>query len=327
MIVEDEAVIRMELEQLISSMNLNVACCCSQGREAIKKTAETDPDLILMDIVIPGDCDGIEAAKTIKNKYDKPVVFLTAYSDDMFLSRANEMEYYGYIIKPVNEKRLKAVIELAFKKYETENKYKSLLEERNTLINEIHHRVKNNFNLILNLIEMEFSNSEDEKILNSCDKLTKRIMTLSKIHENLYQSKNTNHINISYYLRNLAYEIIFSYNMAENISIEYKGENLVLNINYALPCALIANEIITNAAKHAFKKDEQGTVTITAHDSGQSFMLSIADNGKGVPEKQLKNKKELSGGLIKSLVKQLNGDIEVINDNGLKYTLMFPIAH
>lgn len=113
LVVDDEATITTQLEERLEHMGYEVVGSAASGAEALEKARELLPDLILMDIVMPGRLDGIEAARIIKNEWDIPVVFLTAYGDDKFIQRAKEAEPYGYIIKPYQEGGLRASIEIA----------------------------------------------------------------------------------------------------------------------------------------------------------------------------------------------------------------------
>ena len=113
LIVDDEAAITTQLEERLAVMGYEVVGTASTGEEAVDLAREHAPDIILMDIVMPGELDGIEAARLIRREMDIPVVFLTAYGDDRFIERAKDVGPYGYIIKPYQENALKAAIEIA----------------------------------------------------------------------------------------------------------------------------------------------------------------------------------------------------------------------
>lgn len=120
LVVEDEAVVAMELEQRLQSMGYRVAGPFSAGEEAIAHARETPPELVLMDIRLAGEVDGIEAAETIRTETGRPVVFLTAYSDDETLRRATGASPFGYVVKPFEERDLYAAIEVALAKHDLE---------------------------------------------------------------------------------------------------------------------------------------------------------------------------------------------------------------
>jgi len=129
MIVEDEAVIALRLQQRLTEMGYDVAGIVYSGEEAVEKARSLTPGLILMDIMIPGKLDGIAAAEIIKAELDIPVVFLTAFSEDKIIERARKVVPYGYILKPFHDREIKAAIEVALYKKETERALKKS-EER-----------------------------------------------------------------------------------------------------------------------------------------------------------------------------------------------------
>ncbi|MDA0524192.1 response regulator [Methanococcoides alaskense] len=120
LIVEDEKIVALGIKKMLKNLGYLVPSIASSGEEAISKAEITFPDLILMDIMLKGDMDGLEAADKIRKSFDVPVVFLTAYSDDKILERAKRTKPYGYIIKPFEENSLHMTIELALRNYREE---------------------------------------------------------------------------------------------------------------------------------------------------------------------------------------------------------------
>ncbi len=124
LIVEDEQLTALVLQETLESMGFSVVAAVNTGEEAILKAAETHPDLVLMDIVIEGDLDGIETANEIYRRFDIPVIYLTAFSDDETMQRAKSSEPFAYLIKPYNERELKFIIEMAIYKQKMEKELK-----------------------------------------------------------------------------------------------------------------------------------------------------------------------------------------------------------
>ena len=141
MVVDDETIITTQLEEVLTSMGYKVVGKASSAKASISMAKRLSPDLILMDIVMPGKLDGIDASQAIKAELDIPVIFLTAYADDKFIERAKNVEPYGYIVKPFQEKEIKATIEVALHKkdmerqlHESEEKYRSVVDDANDAI-------------------------------------------------------------------------------------------------------------------------------------------------------------------------------------------------
>ncbi len=122
LVVEDEGIVATGIRTMLKRLGYDVPAVASSGEEAIKKAAGTRPDLVLMDIVLEGDIDGIDAAEQIRARFDIPVVYLTAYADDSTLQRAKLTAPYGYILKPFNERELQATLVMALYKHDRERK-------------------------------------------------------------------------------------------------------------------------------------------------------------------------------------------------------------
>lgn len=129
LIVEDEGIVARDMGKILTRLGFEVAAVAYSGPEAVRRAEEEKPDLVLMDIVLKGEMDGIEAAKRIREAADIPVVYFTAYADAGILKRAEVTEPYGYILKPFRERELHAVIEIAFYKHAADRERKRLLAE------------------------------------------------------------------------------------------------------------------------------------------------------------------------------------------------------
>jgi len=148
MLVEDEMIVAVGMQRRLEKMGYVVLDIVDNGEEAVRKAGELKPDLILMDIVLKGEMDGIEAAQQIHELYDIPIIYLTAYSDEETLERAKITEPFGYVLKPFEDREVQSVIEMALYKHETERKlkeseekYRRLIEKFLNVYNEILHEL------------------------------------------------------------------------------------------------------------------------------------------------------------------------------------------
>ena len=128
LVVDDEAIITMQLEERLTAMGYTVAGMAASGEDAVDKARRIRPDLVLMDIVMPGKMNGIEAAKIVTQELDIPVVFVTSYADDAIIEKAKSVRPYGYIVKPFNELEIKAAIEVALFRKATEREEQKLIK-------------------------------------------------------------------------------------------------------------------------------------------------------------------------------------------------------
>ena len=169
LVVEDESIVAMDIKHRLESMGYIVPAITSSGEEAVKKTAETNPDLVLMDIVLKGEMDGIDAAQQIKDNLDIPVVYLTAYSDEKTLKRAKITGPFGYIIKPFEDRELHSAIEIALYKHEMESKLKENEKWLSTTLESIGDAVittdKNGCITFMNPIAQNLTNWKQEEAL------------------------------------------------------------------------------------------------------------------------------------------------------------------
>lgn len=207
-----------------------------------------------------------------------------------------------------------------------EEELKSSLKEKDLLIKEIHHRVKNNLQIITSLLDLQKPYvNEDPIALNVLKGSKNRVISMAMIHEMLYQSKDINHINISSYTQNLITYLFHSYASGNDIKPVLNIEDFYMNIETSTPLGLIISELVSNSLKHAFPERKAGEITITLQNHNTYFELTISDNGIGFPEDiDFRNiKSSLGLKLVNSLINQLDGTIELDKSQGTQYTIKF----
>ena len=207
-----------------------------------------------------------------------------------------------------------------------EEQIKNSLLEKETLLREIHHRVKNNMQIISSLLLLQSQNIVDQKYLDIFNDINNRILSMALIHEKLYESENLAQINIQEYINDLASNLMDSYGRKGNAKIEINVENIPLNINFAVPCGLILNELITNSLKYAFPKDRHGKIKIVFQKrDGNIIHFSVSDDGIGIPrDMDIRNTKSLGIHLITSLAEnQLHGEIILNREGGTEFQINF----
>jgi two-component sensor histidine kinase/predicted hydrocarbon binding protein len=218
-------------------------------------------------------------------------------------------------------------VPLFFERKRAEEKIKNSLKEKEILLKEVHHRVKNNLQIISSLLNLQSYYLIDDKSKSLFKETQNRIKTLALVHEKLYKSEDVEYVDIGQYITSIVELLSYSYDK-ENITVNYNFnfENLEkFDIEKAIPCGLIINEIISNAYKYAFPKKRAGTISVELSKTENSCVLIIQDNGIGMPKDiDVNNSETLGLELINSLVEQLEGTLTVNNQKGTKYLLEFP---
>ncbi|MBF0545667.1 MAG: PAS domain S-box protein [Candidatus Riflebacteria bacterium] len=206
---------------------------------------------------------------------------------------------------------------------ESEKQIKASLLEKETLLKEIHHRVKNNMQVISSLLSLQSLYVEDEKVKEIFRECQGRIMAMAFVHSLLYKSKSLAEINFGEYVKELADQLIRSYQIGSlQINLIIQAENVMLSIETAIPFALIINELLTNALKYAFPEAGNGEIKIEMGQTENGVKLLFEDNGVGFSKEVDFQKPETFGlYLVNLLVKQLNGSIEQFKSNGTKYVI------
>ncbi|MBI3651783.1 MAG: PAS domain-containing protein [Acidobacteria bacterium] len=203
---------------------------------------------------------------------------------------------------------------------------KASLQEKETLLKEIHHRVKNNLQVIASLLSLQSSFVRDPHIFALCQESQHRVKTMALIHEKLYQSENLSHINFGEYINNLATYLLRSYSSsARETQFEIQAEAVLLTIDTAIPCGLIVNELFSNALKHGQAEGGDSRVGITIVRVGETGVrLCVADNGQGFPAHLDFRKTESLGlQLVGDLVRQIKGTLELENHSGTSFIVSF----
>ena len=210
----------------------------------------------------------------------------------------------------------------------TEEELKAALQEKEVLLREIHHRVKNNMQVISSLLNLQCDKVENEQERQALFESQQRIIAMSMIHETLYSSQYLSSIDLSVYLKNLVHHLQGVYCANTGINIILELDEVELGLEQAVPCGLIINELVTNAFKHAFPGDSKGTIKIRLHPSDErEVILEVIDDGVGfASDPDPENSSSLGLILVTGLLKhQLKGSLNVSNEGGAAFTIRWPL--
>ena len=209
-----------------------------------------------------------------------------------------------------------------------EGKIKASLQEKEVLLREIHHRVKNNLQVVSSLLNLQSKRIKDERIIEPLRDSQNRILSMALVHEKLYGSEDLTKIDFAEYCQSLGRDVLSSFGEKSNgLSLKLDIDDIGLSITSAIPCGLIINELISNSLKHAFPSDGGGEISIGLHRVEEKMVLVVGDNGVGFPEDlDFRNTKSLGLQLVSTLSAQLGGSIELDRSGGSKFKVTFTDA-
>ncbi|MEG4321336.1 MULTISPECIES: PAS domain S-box protein [unclassified Microcoleus] len=231
----------------------------------------------------------------------------------------NAMEING-------RKILQAVVRDITDRKRDEDRIKASLAEKEVLLKEIHHRVKNNLQVISSLLKLQSRYIQDSRVSEMLKESQNRVRSMALVHEQLYQSKDLSNIDFAEYIQNLAHNLFQAYEIdTEGVKLQTNIAPCSLNIDTAVPCGLIINELVTNSLKYAFKGQTQGTIKIDfTLDNNRVCVLAVSDSGIGFPQYlDYRSARTLGLRLVGSLVKQIRGKIELLETAGTTFQITF----
>jgi two-component sensor histidine kinase len=211
----------------------------------------------------------------------------------------------------------------------TEDRLKASLKEKEVLLREIHHRVKNNMQIMSSLLRLQISSIPDEETKAMCMESQTRIRSMALIHEKLYKSQDFSSINFAEYIKDLAAHLFHSYNIKPGvIKLTMDIEDILMDINTAIPCGLLFNELFSNSLKHAFPATGKGQINVGLNREKQGMCsLIIKDDGIGFPQSyDFENPATLGLQLVSDLVKQIDGSIQLDRKAGTTFCVTFTLG-
>lgn len=267
------------------------------------------------------EIDQIRSVLRNSGNYHGEVLYKTAKGNEFWGSTAiktiniNSKSYFAVRITDITARQ------------EFNAKIKSSLQEKEILLAEIHHRVKNNLAVISGLLGLQSSYIENEDAKKAFEECRNRIQTMALIHDKLYHNETLSKVDFCEYINDLIRHIKNSYNpTVSEIEFSVTCNEIHLDIGLAVPCGLILNELMSNAHKHAFKGKEKGKINIVCSNTGKNFSLMVSDDGVGFDmEKALIEPRSLGLTLVKALVGQINGNIKTTFNEGTAFYISFEI--
>jgi len=339
-LLSHEAILRELGERLVTARS---------GREALQRLMDEDFAVILLDVNMP-DMDGFETASLIHQhpRFEKtPIVFVTGAQpttlDRLKGYRVGAVDYVEVPVVPeILRSKVAVFVDLNRQRRDLQRLNDALQaeiaqrrnaeeavrhsREKEVLLQEIHHRVKNNLQIITSLLRMQSRAVQDPAFSEALRECQNRVASMALIHDKLYRARDLARVSFAEYVRDLTNNILTSYALpARSVRVRLDIDDLSLGLDYAVPCGLILNELMSNCLKHAFPVGRSGTVYIGFHAEGEEELcMVVRDDGLGIPaDVDLGRTSSLGWRLIRALVEQLGGVVQCQTAGGTSVEIRF----
>ncbi len=327
------------------------------GEQGLTLFKAEKPDAILVDLNMP-KIDGFGVLKEVSHASpNTPVIVVSGIGIIQEGIRAVRLGAWDFITKPIDDldviaHSLKKALERArlikennnyrehlenlvsertseleeeiARRKETEERIKTSLKEKEVLLKEIHHRVKNNLQVITSLLRLQAGKVDDEKSQQAFSESQHRIFSMALVHEELYKSPDLSSIDFNSYLHKLVPQMIHSMGHGRQTDYDIKTKNAYISIEAAIPCGLILNELISNAIKHGSPESDNCRLDILVEKENDKITVNVRDNGRGLPPGfDFEENPSLGTQLVSGLTKQLKGSVNHSNEEGANIRITF----
>ena len=332
----DRRLYRLLLEEGFAGLQFWEESIAARGIETCRRVS---PDCVLLDYKLP-DMTGLEFLTLIRSDdpVDAPafaVVMLTGLADEQVAVDALKNGAQDYLVKDrITPEALISAVRRAHEKVgllrtlkAERDRLAESLAEKEVLLKEVHHRVKNNLQVIASLLRLQASSFTDPAMSAALRESQNRVESMALIHEQLYGTNDLREVDLSEHAALLASNLFRSYGEPDRIGLTIAVEKLPLGVDRAIPASLILNELVSNALKHAFPNGRGGSITVRGCARNGTVELEVHDDGAGVPENVgISTPKSLGLEIANILIRQLKGSFELDRSNGTTFRVSFPTS-
>lgn len=292
----------------------------------IPEDIESGLSLLIMDLPSwAAKKDEMKKRKEKENPFFLPYLLVTS-STDLLKVKSDVWESFDEVITvPITKMALQSRVHVLLQTRRLSVEVNQLLQDKEMLMKEIHHRVKNNLMVISSLLSLQSRYIKDEATREIFKESETRAKSMALIHDRLYRSGDLKSIDFPDYIRSLTRDIFNTYvTRRGRIQLQMNVQDVMVDVNSAVPLGLIINELVTNSLKYAFPDDRDGIIRISFHEDGDEYALEIGDDGIGIPaDFDIEKSDSLGMLLVNSLTSQIQGELELKRDPGTTFIIKF----
>jgi signal transduction histidine kinase len=336
LLADDNADMRDYLRRLLGQyFDVTTA---GDGEAAFAAACAHQPDLVLSDVMMP-HLDGFGLVQRLRSHPQTsaiPIILLSARAGEEARVEGLQHGADDYVTKPFNARellaRIRTTLDLQRVRREASAAISRLnaelsseLAQKEALLKEVHHRVKNNLQVIISMLNLQANRIEDDRVLALFDQTRNRVYSIAAIHELLYRSASLAEIDLAEYARRLVPELARFYQLDGRIHVSIEGDSPTLEMQRAVPYGLLLNELVSNAFKHAFPGEGAGSLSISLEQRDRRIALTVADDGIGLPQGiDCEGGNTLGLQLARMLALQLGGSVRLSGGKGTVAVVEFP---
>ncbi len=332
--VDDSRSMRFALESSLISLGHEVRLC-ETAEEALEEFRNNTYHLAVLDWILPG-MNGLDLCREMRKAPGGDaciILMITSRDRDQDLDEVLAAGADDYLAKPVDEKLLLTRLKVAERMASTlmarvriETQLKESLRDKETLIKEVHHRVKNNLQIVSSLLALQGRQVDDSKARDYFSETENRVQSISMIHEKLSLSEDLSSLDLSEYVNDLVKQLSMSFGVpSSGVRLSVDVPEREMDIDALIPCGLIINELVSNAFKYAFLTGSGGSLHVGISPMAEGLTeLVVRDNGPGLPpEIDILKTRSLGLRLVNSLVNQLKGELVINRKGGTEFRILF----
>lgn len=269
--------------------------------------------------------DHLKTRKEKEKPLFLPYLLVTAPNDLLKVPSDLWESFDEVITTPITKMVLLSRVRVLLQTRHLSVQVNQLLQDKEMLMKEIHHRVKNNLMIISSLLSLQSRYIKDEETREIFKESQSRAKSMALIHERLYRTGDVKNIDFPDYLRSLTRDIFDTYRTSRGrVQLQLDVQNIHLDVDSAVPLGLIINELVTNSLKYAFPDDQEGIIKIDFHQEGDEYTLEVSDDGIGIPDDfEVEKSDSLGMLLVNSLTSQIQGTLELVRTQGTTFRIKF----